>query len=225
MGKEKKDVREQSIHEEIANAITHGFGAFLAIACGAVAIVFAALNRDVWSIVSISIFVACMFILYLFSTLYHAVSSPRAKYVLNIFDHSAIYLLIAGSYTPFCLSGIRSYSPGWAWSIFGVVWLIAIIGIIFQCVFINKYRVLSTLSYLVMGWIIVIAVYPLYKAMGLAGVLWISLGGVIYSLGVIFYVMRNVRYMHAIWHLFVLGGTFVHYGVILYFLVLKKYLM
>lgn len=214
--------RSQTIGEEIANAVTHGIGAVISIACLVVGVVYAALIPSVWAIVSMSIFGSCMFILYLCSTLYHAVMTPKAKAVLNIFDHSAIYLLIAGSYTPFCLHFMRAESPGWGWAIFGVIWFLAIVGIVFQSIFINKYRALSTTTYVLMGWIVIIAIYPLYNAMGLASVLWIALGGVIYSLGVIFYSMKRVKYMHAIWHIFVLGGTMVHFGLILYKLICEK---
>ncbi len=212
--------RDQTIAEEVANAVTHGIGAFFAIACLSVAVTFASIRHDVWSIVSVSIYGASMFILYLCSTLYHAIKTPRAKEILNIFDHSAIYLLIAGSYTPFCLVGIRPYSPAWAWSILGVVWTIAIFGIAFQCLFVSKYPVFSTATYLLMGWMVLVAVYPLWKAMGTTAVLWIAAGGIIYSLGVVFYAMKHVRYMHAVWHLFVLSGTLVHYGVVLYYVAL-----
>ncbi|MGI5869146.1 MAG: PAQR family membrane homeostasis protein TrhA [Kiritimatiellia bacterium] len=212
--------REQTPSEEVANAVTHGVGAILSVACLAVAVAFAAVRKDAWDIVSLSIYGASMFILYLSSTLYHAIPTPRVKAVLNIFDHAAIYLLIAGTYTPFCLSGMRHCSPGWAWSIFGVVWAVAIFGIVFQALFVSKYPRFSTATYLLMGWIVLVAVYPLWKAMGTTAVIWIAVGGVLYSLGVVFYAMKNVRYMHAIWHLFVLGGTLVHYGVILYYIAL-----
>lgn len=212
--------RDQTSREEVANAVTHGIGAILSLACLSVAVTFAAIRNDVWSIVSVSIYGMSMFILYLCSTLYHAIRTPRVKEILNIFDHSAIYLLIAGSYTPFCLGGIRPYSPGWAWSIFGVVWAIAIFGIAFQCLFVNKYPIFSTATYLVMGWMVLVAIYPLWMAMGATAVLWIAAGGIIYSLGVVFYAMRNVKYMHAVWHLFVLGGTLAHYGVVLYYVAL-----
>lgn len=214
--------REQTFGEEVANSITHGVGAVLAIACLVVGVVYAALIPSVWAVVSMSIFGSCMFILYLCSTMYHAIMSPRAKAVLNIFDHSAIYLLIAGSYTPFCLYFMRAESPGWGWAIFGVIWFLAIVGIVFQSIFINKYRAFSTTTYVLMGWIVIIAIYPLYKSMGLPSVLWIALGGVIYSLGVIFYSMKRIKYMHAIWHLFVLGGTLVHFGLVLYKLIAEK---
>ena len=224
MTKNPDTSRNQSIGEEIANSITHGIGAALSTACLVVAVAFAALKYNAWTIVSVSIYGCTMLILYLCSTLYHAAQTPKTKEILNIFDHSAIYLLIAGSYTPFCLAsaGIRLYSPGWAWAIFGTVWGLAVFGIVFQCIFINKYQFFSTLTYLLMGWIVAIAVYPLWKAMGTAAVLWIAAGGIVYSLGVIFYAMKHVKYMHMIWHLFVLGGTFVHYGVILYYIVLKN---
>lgn len=211
--------RDQTLGEEIANAVTHGVGAVLSIACLVVGVVYAALIPSAWAVVSMSIFGSCMFVLYLCSTLYHAVAGQRAKSVLNIFDHSAIYLLIAGSYTPFCLYFMRQTSPGWAWAIFGVVWLLAIVGIVFQSIFINKYRTLSTTTYVLMGWIVLIAIYPLYENMGLDGVLWIGLGGLIYSLGVIFYSLKRIKYMHAIWHIFVLAGTLIHYGLILYKLI------
>ena len=212
--------RDQTLREEVANAVTHGVGALLSIACLCVAVSFASIRKDVWSIVSLSIYGASMFILYLCSTLYHAIPTPRHKAILNIFDHAAIYLLIAGSYTPFCLSAIRHYSPAWAWSIFGVVWAIALFGIVFQILYVSRYPRFSTATYLLMGWIVLIAVYPLWKAMGSTAVAWIAAGGVLYSLGVVFYAMKHVRYMHAVWHLFVLGATLVHYGVILYYIAL-----
>ena len=218
--KPNKGGRDQTVGEEVANAVTHGVGAALSIACLVVAVVFAAIRKDTWSVVSVSIYGACMFILYMCSTLYHAIMKPRAKAVFNVFDHAAIYLLIAGSYTPFCLAGIRHYSPAWAWSIFGVVWGCAVLGIVFQSLFVNKYQKLSNATYLAMGWIVVVAIYPLWKAMGTAAVLWIAAGGIAYSLGVIFYVMKRVKYMHAVWHIFVLAGTLIHYGVVLYYIAL-----
>ena len=219
---ETAENRGQTAGEEVANAVTHGVGAVLSVACLVVAVVFAALRGDVWSIVSASVYGACMFILYLSSTLYHAIVPPRAKAVFNIFDHSAIYLLIAGSYTPFCLVWMRHYSPGWAWAIFGVVWGLAVLGIIFQSLFVNKYQTLSTMTYLAMGWVVLVAVYPLWKAMGTAAVLWIAAGGVAYSFGVIFYAMKRTKYMHAVWHIFVLAGTLTHYGVVLYHMLAGK---
>jgi hemolysin III len=216
----KESDRDQTPGEEVANAVTHGIGAVLSLACLAVAVTFAAIYSDAWSIVSVSIYGASMFLLYLCSTLYHAITHPKAKAFFNILDHSTIYLLIAGSYTPFCLAGIRHYSPGWAWAIFGIVWGIAIFGIVFQCLFINKYPIFSTATYLVMGWVVIIAVYPLWKSMGTNAVIGIAAGGIFYTIGVIFYAMKHIKYMHAIWHLFVLGGTLAQYGVVLYYIAL-----
>ena len=214
--------REQTVHEEIFNAVTHGIGALLAIACLVIAVVCSSLRHDVWNIVGTSIYGATMFLLYLFSCLYHAIVPPRAKAILNYFDHCSIYLLIAGSYTPICLGGIRPYSPGWAWSIFGVEWGLAFLGILFQCLFINRYRMLSNATYLAMGWVVLIALYPFYKAMGFWPLFWIGIGGVFYSVGVYFYVRKETKYMHGIWHLFVLAGTLVQYFAVLFYVVLGR---
>jgi hemolysin III len=216
--------RPQTLGEEIANAVSHGVGALLAVACLAVGVVFASLEpyRDVWNIVSVAVYGTTMVLLYLFSTLYHALNRPKTKAVLNYFDHASIYLLIAGSYTPFCLGAIRHFSPAWAWSIFGIEWGFAILGIAFQCFFINRFVALSNLTYLVMGWVVLAAVYPLWKAMGAMPVFWIAVGGVLYSLGVVFYVMKRTKWMHFVWHLFVLAGTLVQYFVVLFCIVLNK---
>ena len=215
--------RDQTIGEEIANAITHGIGAILAVACLVVGVVFASIPpyRDVWNIVSISIYGSTMVLLYLFSTLYHAINRPKTKAVLNYFDHCSIYLLIAGSYTPFCLSGIRLYSPGWAWAIFGAEWALALAGIVYQCLFINRYQTLSNLTYLAMGWVIAVAFYPTYRALHFWPVFWTLVGGVFYSVGVLFYVRKERKFMHSVWHLFVLAGTLVQYFVVLFYLVLR----
>lgn len=211
--------RPQTMGEEIANAITHGIGAFLSLGCFGVLVSFAAIRGDAWRIVSVSIYGLMMFLMYLASTLYHAAVFRRAKRILNIFDHNAIYLMIAGSYTPFALVALRAHSPGWGWSIFGLVWGCAIVGIIFQTCFINRFRVLSTVTYVLMGWVCIIAVYPLWQAIGTAGIIGIVLGGVCYTAGVIFYVLKQVKYTHAVWHLFVLGGTLIHFFTILYFVI------
>ena len=216
--------RDQTVGEEIFNAISHGIGALLAVACLVVAVVQSCLtpHYSVWNIVGTSIYGATMFLLYLFSCLYHAIVPPRAKAVLNYFDHCSIYLLIAGSYTPLCLGGIRLYSAGWAWSIFGVEWGLAILGIVFQCLFINRFRKISNATYLAMGWVVLIALYPLFKALGFWPIFWIAVGGVMYSIGVYFYMRKETKYMHAIWHLFVLSGTLVHYFTILFYIVLRE---
>lgn len=215
--------RDQTIGEEIANAVTHGIGAILAVACLVVGVVFASIPpyRDVWNIVSVSIYGSTMVLLYLFSTLYHAINRPKTKAVLNYFDHCSIYLLIAGSYTPFCLSGIRLYSPAWGWAIFGTEWGLALLGIVYQCLFINRWQTLSNLTYLAMGWVVVVALYPTYRALHFWPVFWTLVGGLFYSFGVFFYVRKEKKFMHSVWHLFVLAGTLVQYFTILFHLVLR----
>jgi hemolysin III len=231
--------REQTMGEEIANTVTHGLGAVLSLGCFGVAVAFAAIRGDAWRIVSASIYGFMMFLMYLSSTMYHAAVWKKGKEILNIIDHGAIYLMIAGSYTPFCLVALRQHSPAWGWSIFGVIWGLAVIGIFFQAfsmqrvnafvasnpdaplpAFARRIRMLSTLTYVLMGWVCVIAVYPLWKAMGTMGVLGIAAGGLLYTFGVAFYVLKHLKYTHAVWHLFVLGGSMVHFFTILFFVML-----
>jgi hemolysin III len=207
--------RAQTPAEELANAITHGIGLLLSVACLSVGVVFAALRRDPWIVASVGIYGVMLCLLYLASTLYHAAQKPAAKRVWNVLDHSAIYLLIAGTYTPYTLGPLRERG-GWGWALFGVVWALAALGIVYQALFIHRWRLLSTLAYVGMGWIAVIAVYPLLATIGWRGVLWIAAGGVCYTLGVIFYLRKHIPYMHAVWHLFVLGGSILHFlGVLL----------
>ena len=213
--------RVQTLGEEIANAVTHGVGALLALVGLVVAVALAAVHGDAWRIVSVSVYGFMMLVLYLSSTLYHAVTEPRVKHVFQVIDHATIYLMIAGSYTPFTLVALREASPAWGWSIFASVWVFAILGVIFQSCYINRFPRLFTGLYLVMGWIMAIAIYPLWKAMGTAPIVWIVVGGICYSLGVIFYAQRRLKYGHAIWHLFVLAGTAVHYFAIVRYVVLE----
>ncbi len=212
--------RSQTMGEEIANAITHGIGAVLALACFVVAVAFAAVRGDAWRIVSASIYGLMMVVLYVSSTLYHAAIFPRAKAVLNLVDHASIYLMIAGCYTPFCLVPLRQYSPAWGWGIFGAIWLLALLGIVFQCCVSRRSVILSTGTYVLMGWMVLVAVYPLWRAMGTAAVLWIAAGGVSYTMGVAFYACKRFKYAHAVWHLFVLGGTMVHFFTILFYVMI-----
>ncbi|MCL1921249.1 MAG: hemolysin III family protein [Kiritimatiellaeota bacterium] len=214
--------RSQTMGEEIANAITHGVGAVLSLGCFGVAVAFAAARGDAWRIVSASIYGFMMFLMYLSSTMYHAAVWPPGKRILNIIDHNAIYLMIAGSYTPFCLVALRQHSPAWGWSVFGAIWAFALAGIVLQSLFIHRFRVLSTLTYVLMGWTCIIAVYPLWKAMGTMGVLGIGAGGLLYTAGVVFYVLKHLKYTHAVWHLFVLGGSMVHFFTILFCVMLPE---
>jgi hemolysin III len=198
--------------EEIANSATHGIGLLLSIAGFVVLLVFAILHGTTSHIVACSIYGATLICLYAASTLYHAAVSPRLKRALKIFDHSAIYLLIAGTYTPFLLLYLRG---AWGWSLFGVVWGLAFAGIIFKFWFVDHFQYLSTAVYLAMGWLVVIAAKPVLAHVPTPSLLWLLAGGILYSSGVIFYAWKRLPYGHVIWHLFVLGGSICHYFAIL----------
>lgn len=197
------------------NSITHLIGAVAAIAGCSVLVVFASLQGDPWKIVSFSIYGATLFLLYLFSVLYHSLRG-NAKQIFQRLDHLAIYMLIAGTYTPFTLVTLNGV---WGWSIFGTVWGLALIGMILEFVP-QKKRILPLIIYLVMGWICLIAIKPLLKALPIEGFWWLLAGGLFYTVGVIFYVFdKRVKHFHGIWHLFVLAGSVSHYfSVLLYIL-------
>lgn len=201
--------------EEIANIITHGLGLALSVAALVLLVVFASLQADAWKIVSFSIYGVSLVVLYLASTLFHGAKNLRKKVKLNKFDHSAIYVLIAGTYTPFTLVTLRG---PWGWTIFGIVWGLAIAGIIYKIYFYSaKYRAISAIIYILMGWIIVIAIKPLINNLSTPGLIWLGIGGLSYSLGVIFYLWRKLPYSHPIFHLFVLAGSIAHFiGILLY---------
>lgn len=207
---------EYSVAEEIAHTITHGVGALLSIAGLAVLVAFASLNGDVWHIVSSSIYGATLIILYSASSLYHGVSHPRAKSILQQFDHAAIYLLIAGTYTPFLLVSLRG---AWGWSLFGVIWSIALFGMVVEFVDAKRFKKLSLWLYLGLGWIVVLAINPMLENVAPGGLILLLLGGLSYSLGVIFYVREQMAYSHAIWHLFVLAGSVFHFFSILFYVI------
>ncbi|HUN61484.1 MAG TPA: hemolysin III family protein [Candidatus Sulfotelmatobacter sp.] len=198
--------------EEIANSITHGIGLVLSIAGFVVLLVFAILRGGTSHIVACSIYGATLIALYSASTLYHAVVSPRLKRALRIFDHSAIYLLIAGTYTPFLLLYLRG---PWGWSLFGVVWGLAFAGIVFKFWFVGHFEYVSTAIYLAMGWLVIIAAKPVLAHVPTPTLLWLLAGGLFYTCGVVFYAWRRLPYSHAVWHLFVLAGSACHYCAIL----------
>jgi hemolysin III len=198
--------------EEIANAITHGIGLLLSIAGFVVLLVLAALRGTAWHIVACSIYGATLICLYAASTLYHAVISPRVKRALRIFDHSAIYLLISGTYTPFLLVSLRG---PWGWSLFGVIWGLALAGVLFKFWFVERFAILSTAVYIAMGWLVVIAAKPVISHLPLTAIIWLLAGGLAYTGGVIFFAAKRIPYSHAIWHLFVLAGSICHYFAVL----------
>lgn len=206
--------RAQSRPEEIANSISHGIGFILSMIALPFLIVVAIRDSDAAGITGAAIFGASMVILYLASAIYHAVPNGRLKVKFGILDHIAIFLLIAGTYTPFTLGILKG---GWGWTMFGLVWGIAIVGICFKLLGGMKYKRLSTVIYLLLGWMILIAIKPLVSLMEPAGLVWLSLGGLFYSAGVVFYLLNHIRYAHFIWHLFVLSGTTCHFFAVLWF--------
>lgn len=199
---------KQSLKEEIANAITHGIGAGLAIAALVILVVFAAHINDTWKVVSFSIYGATMIILFMSSTLYHSFPQPYLKRFFRILDHSSIFLLIAGTYTPVTIGSMRG---GWGWALFGVIWGLTILGIILKVFAMNRLKWLSLVIYLLMGWIILIAIKPLLCSVPHSFIIWMGAGGLAYSLGIIFYTAKKLYFHHAIWHLFVLGGAICHF--------------
>ncbi|GIP56581.1 hemolysin III family protein [Paenibacillus woosongensis] len=204
--------------EEIANAITHGIGSVLSVAALVLLIVFSSLKGTAWHVVSFTIYGVTMLLLYVCSTLVHSFKEGKVKDLFEFFDHSSIYLYIAGTYTPFLLVAIRGPL---GWSLFGVIWGIAILGVLFKAFFVKRFLFMSTFFYLIMGWLIVIAWGPLTAAVPSQGIVLLVAGGVLYSLGTIFYVWRAFPYHHAIWHLFVLGGSVTHFFAILLYLLPK----
>jgi hemolysin III len=207
--------QDQSLGEEIANSITHGIGAALAVAGLVVLVVFAALYGDAWRLVSFSIYGASLVILYLVSTLYHSFTNPRVKKVFQLLDHCSIYLLIAGTYTPITLTILRGT---WGWTLFALIWGMAILGIVLKICFIGRFKAFSIALYIAMGWLVVIAVKPLFTVVDHRMIVWLVIGGLSYTLGVIFYSANKMPYHHAIWHLFVLGGSITQYLGILFHL-------
>ncbi len=207
--------RVQSLGEEIANSITHGIGAGLSIAALVILVVFAALQGDAWKIVSFSIYGVSLFALYLTSTLYHSFTNPKLKKFFHVLDHSAIFLLIAGTYTPILLISMRG---PWGWTLFGLIWTLALGGIILKVFFFERFKILSVLFYIGMGWLAVIAVKPLLEMVPTAVNLWLLIGGIFYTVGVVFYLTKKIPFQHGIWHLFVLGGSVSHFlGMLQYF--------
>lgn len=202
--------------QEIANSLTHGLGIALSVAGLAVLVVLASLHATVWHVVSFSIYGASLILLYTSSTLYHSFRSPRLKRIFRILDHSSIYLLIAGSYTPFVLVNLRG---GWGWSLFGVIWALSLVGIFVKAFHTGRFKGVSTAVYLLMGWLVVIAIKPLMNSMPAGGIAWLLAGGLAYTGGAALYMLKRIPYHHAIWHLFVLAGSICQYfAVLLYVL-------
>jgi hemolysin III len=209
----KSHYRALTLGEEIFNSITHGIGALLSLAGLVILTVFAVKKGDAWHVVSFTIFGTSMFLLYLSSTLYHSVTQAKIKNLFARFDHAAIFLLIAGTYTPYVLTTIRGPL---GWTLFGIIWALAITGIVIRSIYLTRFRKLMMWFYVAMGWMFLIAVVPMVKNLPATSLTFLFIGAGCYSLGVIFYAWRNLKYGHGIWHLFVLAGTISHFFSILY---------
>ena len=197
-----------SVGEEIVNSVTHGVGSLLAIAACVILIVTAAMKGGAMRVVSASVYGATLIMMFTMSTLYHALTNDRAKRVFRVFDHTSIFLLIAGTYTPVALVTLRGKI---GCTVFGIVWGISLIGIVLNAIDIERFKKVSVLSYIIMGWCSLLTFYQLLKTITKGGIIFLIVGGALYTVGVIFYKMKKVRYMHSIWHLFVLGGAIMHY--------------
>lgn len=207
---------EYTLGEELFNSISHGIGVLLSIAALVLLIVFASINGSGYSLAAGIVYGLSLLILYTMSMVYHIVQSEKGKAIMRIFDHCSIFILIAGTYTPYLL--ITLDKP-LGWTMFGIIWAMAVIGIILNSVNLEKFKVFSLICYIIMGWAVIFTIKPIINAVPPMGVFLLVLGGVIYTVGVIFYIIKKYRYMHSIWHLFVLGGSVCHYlSILLYVL-------
>ncbi len=204
----ERHARERHAREELASTLSHGLGATAALAGGAVLIALAARDGDAWQLATSIVFGVCLLLLYVASTLYHAIRHPQMKTRMKVLDHCAIYLLIAGTYTPFTLIGLRG---DLGWTLFIAIWSLAIAGVVFKLFFTGRFKLLSTLIYIAMGWLVVLAIKPVMAALDDWTFGWMLAGGVSYTLGTVFYHRPSLRYSHAIWHLFVIAGSVCHY--------------
>lgn len=207
-------MRNQHVREELANCLTHAFGFLFGLAGLVILVVSAAMTGDAWTVVTFSVYGATLVLLYLASTLYHTARHPRLKNFLRVMDHSAIYLLIAGTYTPFTLLNMRGPL---GWTIFGIIGALAVIGIFFKSVDINRWPVFSVLLYIAMGWLGIVALKPSLEYIPAGGIALLLAGGVTYTVGVAFYALEKLPYNHTIWHLFVLGASAFHFFAVLFY--------
>lgn len=193
---------------ELASALTHGLGAVAALAGGAILITLAALKGDNWQLGAAIVFGVTLLLLYVASTLYHSIQHPVLKARLKVFDHCAIYLLIAGTYTPFTLIGLRG---PWGWGLFIAIWTLAVFGVVFKLFYTGRFKLLSTAIYIAMGWLVIVAIKPMLQSLDAWTLGWLLAGGLSYTLGTYFYHRESIRYSHAIWHMFVIGGSVCHF--------------
>jgi len=213
---ESQNIAQYSFLEEIFNSITHGVGALISIAALVLLIVFSSIYGSASHIVSCTIFGFTLVLLYTASTLYHSFQKPNLKHVFKILDHSCIYVLIAGTYTPFLLVTIRGVL---GWSMFALVWSLTVIGVLFKVFFVHRFKIISTIAYILMGWIIIFAIKPLFQALPGGGLVWLICGGLAYTLGTVFYAWNRLPFNHAIWHLFVLTGSVCHFFAVMFYVI------
>lgn len=203
-----------TVPEEIANIITHGLGVVLSIVALWLMVAYAVSDFEVKRVVGASIFGGTLILMYLMSTLYHSVRDPELKHLFRVLDHSSIYLLIAGSYTPFTLVLLEG---AWGWTMLSITWTLAVSGVVFKIFFIKRFHLLSTALYVAMGWVVLIAIKPLLEATPTGAMVWLTVGGLLYTGGVAFYLWNKLPYNHAIWHVFVMGGSFSHFCAVYWY--------
>lgn len=210
--------KRYTLGEEIFNAVSHGAGGLLSIAGTVVLIVLCAVYSDAWSVISACVYGASLIILYTMSTLYHAITNEKAKKFFRVMDHNTIFFLIAGTYTPFTLVTLRGKL---GWILFGIVWGSALIGIILNSIDLEKFRKPSVVCYILMGWVIIIAVKPMLNSLPGLSLVFLLLGGIFYTVGVIFYSLKKIKWFHSVWHLFTVSGSVLHYFSVLIALLLS----
>jgi hemolysin III len=213
--KNQNSARMYSLGEEIFHSISHGIGVGLSISGLTLLVVLAVLYGTPSQVISFTIYGVTLIILYLASTLYHSFQHPRVKQVFKKFDHASIYLLIAGTYTPFLVIGIQGT---WGWALLVIIWSLALIGISFKTFFIHRFKMVSVLTYILMGWLCIVALNEMLANIPIGGLIWLAAGGIFYTVGVIFYASKRIPYTHAVWHLFVLAGSICHFFAILFYL-------
>ena len=214
-----QEIAQHTVLEEILNSVTHGAGALVSLAGLVFLINYSSMYGQASHIASCTVFGISLVLLYTASTLYHSFQKPNIKHILKILDHSCIYVLIAGTYTPFMIVIVRG---ALGWTLFTIVWSLTISGIIFKAFFVNRFKIVSTLAYILMGWLIIFAIKPLFQTLPGSGIAWLVAGGLSYTLGTIFYAWKKLPFNHAIWHLFVLAGSACHFMAVLFYIVPVK---
>jgi len=211
-----KEEADENLIEELANGITHGVGLALSVV-GLIALLTLSIIRGTaWHIAGCTTFGVTLVLLYAASTSYHSFRTPRLKRVLKILDHAAIYLLIAGTYTPFTLVNLRGF---WGWILFALVWSLSVFGIAWKLFHAERFQIVSTSIYIAMGWLVVIAIKPMFASIPISGILWLLAGGLFYTFGVLFFALKRLPYSHAIWHVFVMAGSICHYFAVMFYVV------